>query len=135
MEAHVDLTVFRQALIVLAAAGVVIPLFYRLRVSPVLGYMLVGMAVGPFGLGRAVAALPWLGAVTFGHAAFQPVIELIISLAELCAKEPWALAEVSEEHKLLAKRVDELARAGQHQQDADRLFQPRELPAQTARQP
>ena len=53
-----------------------------------------------------------LGAVTFGHAAFQPVIQMIIELAELAAKEPWALAEVSDEHKALAARVDALARAG-----------------------
>ena len=77
MEAHVDPFAFKQALIVLAAAGVVIPLFHRLRVSPVLGFMLVGMVVGPFGLGRAVGVLPWLGAVTFGNAAsIAPVAEL-----------------------------------------------------------
>jgi CPA2 family monovalent cation:H+ antiporter-2 len=77
MEPHVDPGAFRQALIVLAAAGVVIPLFHRLRVSPVLGFMLVGMVVGPFGLGRAVDALPWLGAVTFGDpASIAPVAEL-----------------------------------------------------------
>jgi polyribonucleotide nucleotidyltransferase len=34
-----------------------------------------------------------LGAVTFGHRSFQPVIEAIIELAETCAKEPWALPE------------------------------------------
>ena len=34
-----------------------------------------------------------LGAVTFGHKGFQPVIDAIIELAETCAKEPWALAE------------------------------------------
>ena len=33
-----------------------------------------------------------LGAVTFGHKGFQPVIDAIIELAETCAKEPWALA-------------------------------------------
>jgi polyribonucleotide nucleotidyltransferase len=32
-----------------------------------------------------------LGAVTFGHDSFQPVIKAIIELAELCAKEPWDL--------------------------------------------
>src|SRR5512133_3689174 len=32
-----------------------------------------------------------LGAVTFGHREFQPVIEAIIDLAETCAKEPWSL--------------------------------------------
>src|SRR4051794_5737877 len=34
-----------------------------------------------------------LGAVTFGHKSFQPVIEAIIELAETCAKEPWSLPE------------------------------------------
>ncbi len=30
-----------------------------------------------------------LGAVTFGHEQMKPVIDLIIGLAEACAKEPW----------------------------------------------
>jgi polyribonucleotide nucleotidyltransferase len=34
-----------------------------------------------------------LGAVTFGHQSFQPVINAIIELAEACAKEPWGMAE------------------------------------------
>jgi polyribonucleotide nucleotidyltransferase len=34
-----------------------------------------------------------LGAVTFGHENFQPVIDAIIRLAEQAAKEPWPLAE------------------------------------------
>src|SRR5246500_4048018 len=32
-----------------------------------------------------------LGAVTFGHTHFQPVIQAIIELAETCAREPWSL--------------------------------------------
>jgi polyribonucleotide nucleotidyltransferase len=32
-----------------------------------------------------------LGAVTFGHREFQPVIRAIIDLAETCAREPWNL--------------------------------------------
>jgi polyribonucleotide nucleotidyltransferase len=34
-----------------------------------------------------------LGAVMFGFEQFQPVINLIVELAEECAKEPWALPE------------------------------------------
>jgi polyribonucleotide nucleotidyltransferase len=52
-----------------------------------------------------------LGAVTFGHTAFQPVIQAIIELAERAAKEPWALPEPSEEEKALTARVDALGRA------------------------
>ncbi len=32
-----------------------------------------------------------LGAVTFGHREFQPVIQAIIELAEVCARDPWLL--------------------------------------------
>ena len=53
-----------------------------------------------------------LGAVKFGHAAFQPVINAIIELAEHAAKEPWPLPEKTEEEKALAARVDALGRAG-----------------------
>ncbi len=53
-----------------------------------------------------------LGAVTFGHTAFQPVIQAIIELAEHAAKDPWSLPETSDEEKALAARVDALAREG-----------------------
>jgi polyribonucleotide nucleotidyltransferase len=52
-----------------------------------------------------------LGAVTFGHTHFQPVIQAIIELAEHAAKEPWALPEKSEEERALGARVDAHARA------------------------
>jgi polyribonucleotide nucleotidyltransferase len=53
-----------------------------------------------------------LGAVDFGHKAFQPVIAAIIELAEHAAKEPWPLPEKSVEELSLAARVDALGRAG-----------------------
>jgi len=39
-----------------------------------------------------------LNAVEFGHQSFQPVIDMIISLAEECAKEPWEIAEKPAEY-------------------------------------
>ena len=51
-----------------------------------------------------------LGAVTFGHTSFQPVIAAIIELAERAAKEPWPLPEASAEEKALAAQLDTLAR-------------------------
>jgi polyribonucleotide nucleotidyltransferase len=42
-----------------------------------------------------------LGAVLFGQQQFQPVIDLIIALAEECAKEPWEL-EIADHGELLA---------------------------------
>ena len=52
-----------------------------------------------------------LGALEFGHASFQPVIQAIIDLAEHAAKEPWALPEEAPEIAALRTRIDELARA------------------------
>ena len=43
-----------------------------------------------------------LGAVTFGHEHFQPVIQAIIELAEHAAKEPWTLPEPAAEEQALA---------------------------------
>jgi polyribonucleotide nucleotidyltransferase len=51
-----------------------------------------------------------LGAVTFGHAQFQPVIDAIIALAEHAAREPWSLPEPDAAQKALAARIDALAR-------------------------
>ncbi len=49
-----------------------------------------------------------LGAVTFGHEAFQPVIQAIIELAEACAKEPVDLPAAPEGKDALAAKVKEL---------------------------
>jgi monovalent cation:H+ antiporter-2, CPA2 family len=53
-------SIYREALLFLVTAGVVAPLFFRIHVSPVLGYLLAGVALGPSGLGRLAARAPWL---------------------------------------------------------------------------
>ncbi len=66
-----------------------------------------------------------LGAVTFGHASFQPVIAAIIALAEHAAKEPWALAEETDAERALKTRVHEAARAGIAEAYRERVKQAR----------
>ena len=51
-----------------------------------------------------------LGAVTFGHQAFQPVIRAIIALAEHAAREPWDLPVGNPAEATLAGQIDTLAR-------------------------
>ena len=48
-----------------------------------------------------------LGAVTFGHKSFQPVIQAIIELAEACAKEPWVVAEPPADNSAIEARLRE----------------------------
>ena len=55
-------TGFSDALTILGAAGIVIPAFARIRISPVIGFILVGMIVGPFALGAKAQEYPWLQA-------------------------------------------------------------------------
>ncbi|MCC8428525.1 cation:proton antiporter [Reyranella aquatilis] len=58
-----DIYVFKDALIVLGTAAVVAPVVHRLKISPVLGFMVVGAALGPYGLGRLAdfsRAIDWL---------------------------------------------------------------------------
>ncbi len=76
-----DPSLFKPALIVLGAAAVVIPVFHRLNLSSVLGFILVGLAVGPFGAGRLVEYVPWLDFVTMSNPeAIGPIAELGVVL-------------------------------------------------------
>jgi CPA2 family monovalent cation:H+ antiporter-2 len=82
MEAHpLDMSLYKDALVVLGAAGVVIPLFHRLRVSSVLGFMLVGVVVGPFGIASLAPHLPLLSAITISEPdSIEPIADLGIAL-------------------------------------------------------
>jgi CPA2 family monovalent cation:H+ antiporter-2 len=88
----------REALLFLALAGILVPLLQRFRVSNVLGFLVVGLIVGPFGLGRLADGLPWLQWVTFstgpGVAALAEigVMFLMFSIGlELSLERLWAM--------------------------------------------
>ncbi len=49
-----------DALVILGAAGAVIPIFARFRITPVIGFIMIGLLVGPHGLGRLVPQYPWM---------------------------------------------------------------------------
>lgn len=70
-----------DALVILGAAGLVIPVFTRFRITPVIGFILVGVLVGPFGLGRLVYDHPWLAHVTITDPeGLEPFAEIGIIL-------------------------------------------------------
>jgi CPA2 family monovalent cation:H+ antiporter-2 len=59
-----NIDAYGDALLVLATAGVVVPIVRRWRVSPVLGYLAAGAIMGPFGLGSFLQSAPILYWVT-----------------------------------------------------------------------
>ena len=70
-----------DALVILGAAGLVIPVFTRFRVTPIIGFILIGLAVGPYGLGRLVFEYPWLNHITISDPeALEPFAEFGIIL-------------------------------------------------------
>ena len=80
-SAPFDASLYKEALIVLGAAGVVIPLFHRLHASSALGFILVGIIVGPFGLASLVPYLPWLAAITISApSSIAPIAQLGVVL-------------------------------------------------------
>ncbi|WP_397397056.1 cation:proton antiporter [Phenylobacterium sp.] len=55
---------FKDVVLFLATAGIVVPLFRRWRISPVLGFLGAGVLLGPSGLGALAAHAPWLAELT-----------------------------------------------------------------------
>lgn len=67
----------KELLIVLATAGVVVPLFGRLRLGVVPGFLIAGVILGPAGLARLVGDYPWLSTITvLTPDRVQPLAEL-----------------------------------------------------------
>jgi CPA2 family monovalent cation:H+ antiporter-2 len=87
-----------DALVILGAAGIVIPVFARFRITPVIGFILIGLLVGPYGLGSMVAGSPWLKWVTLTDpqaltpfAEFGIVLLLFTIGLELSFNRLWAM--------------------------------------------
>ena len=60
MDSHDSLPYLREALVFFVCAGILIPLLEKRRITPVLGFLVVGNLIGPFGLGSLTDEHPWL---------------------------------------------------------------------------
>ncbi|MDB5650483.1 MAG: potassium transporter TrkA [Hyphomicrobiales bacterium] len=56
---------YKEALLFLSTAGIVVPLFRRLRISPVIGFIGAGVLLGPSGLGRFADRSRLIEAISF----------------------------------------------------------------------
>ncbi|HTE80927.1 MAG TPA: cation:proton antiporter [Reyranella sp.] len=55
-----DIGIFKDALLILGTAGVIVPVMHKLKISPILSFLAVGAALGPHGLGKLAAGEPVL---------------------------------------------------------------------------
>ncbi|HWT41637.1 MAG TPA: cation:proton antiporter [Sphingopyxis sp.] len=101
MVSETETSLIGDALVVLGAAGVIIPAFARFRISPVIGFILVGLLVGPSGLGSLTGDYPWLRHLTIGSAeeialfAELGIILLLFSIGlELSFRRLWQLRKL-----------------------------------------
>ncbi len=60
---------YTDIVLFLATAGIVVPIFRRFRLSPILAFLGAGVVLGPFGLGALQGDLPWLRYVTIKNSA------------------------------------------------------------------
>lgn len=76
VPAH-DLGTYRDLMVVLATAAVLVPLMARLRISTVLGFLIAGAVLGPTGLGSFAAGFPAVGWFTVtDREGLAPLAEL-----------------------------------------------------------
>jgi len=101
MHSPLDSPAFIDAIVILGAAGIIIPAFARFRITPIIGFILVGILLGPFGLGSLQGQYDWLKFVTINdREAIEPfaefgIILLLFSIGlELSFKRLWSLRKL-----------------------------------------
>jgi monovalent cation:H+ antiporter-2, CPA2 family len=73
---------YAALILFLVVAAVFVPVFVRFRVSTVLGFLLLGVCLGPAGLGRLAATIPLFGMFTHETPQAQNLTEIMNSIAE-----------------------------------------------------
>jgi monovalent cation:proton antiporter-2 (CPA2) family protein len=89
---------YSELIVFLVAAGLVVPIAHRFRISPVLGFLLIGVIIGPHGLGRLAEHHPWLAVATIDDEAgvhflgeFGVILLLFVIGLELSVARLWSM--------------------------------------------
>ncbi|MGH6816188.1 MAG: cation:proton antiporter, partial [Hyphomicrobiaceae bacterium] len=67
MAAEFQLAPYKDALIMLGTAGVVVPLAQRFKISPILAFLLAGAVLGPKGIGTLAGSVPGIQWIAVSH--------------------------------------------------------------------
>lgn len=68
MAGSVDPSVYKDATVVLATAGVIVPFAKSFKINSIIAFIACGALLGPYGLGRLAASVPLLRTVTVSDA-------------------------------------------------------------------
>lgn len=121
MEHHVPLPFLRETLLFLTLTGILIPLLQRFRINQVIGFLCIGVVVGPFGVGSLVDSWPWLSWVTIprrqgvqalaelGVIFLMFLIGLELSLQRVWAMRRWVFGTGNAQVLLSAAAIGSLA--------------------------
>lgn len=98
MEHASSLPFLPEVLLFLVLAGILIPLLQRFRVNQVLGFLVLGLLVGPYGVALWAERWPWLQNFTFPReqevsalAELGVIFLMFLIGLEVSAKRMWAM--------------------------------------------
>lgn len=77
MASSVDLSAYKDVVVVLATAGVIVPIAKSYKINSIIAFIASGALLGPFGLGGLGSTIPLLRTITVSNA------EALTGLAEL----------------------------------------------------
>ncbi len=120
---HAPLPFLRETLLFLTLAGILIPLLQRFRINQVIGFLIIGVVVGPYGVGSFVEQWPWLSWITIprrqgvqalaelGVIFLMFLIGLELSLQRVWSMRRWVFGAGSAQVLLSALAIGGLAYA------------------------
>ena len=98
MDHATPLPFLRETLLFLTLTGILIPLLQRWRVNQVIGFLVIGVVVGPYGAGSLAESWPWLSLVTIPRrqgvealAELGVIFLMFLIGLELSLQRMWAL--------------------------------------------
>lgn len=74
MAAPVNIATYKEIVLVLGTAGLIVPALNRLKISPVVGFLLAGVLMGPYGLARFADTVPLIEMITISDKSDFPAL-------------------------------------------------------------
>jgi CPA2 family monovalent cation:H+ antiporter-2 len=74
MAAPVNIATYKEIILVMGTAGLIVPALNRIKISPVVGFLLAGVLMGPYGLARFADTIPFIDLITISDSSDFPAL-------------------------------------------------------------